>query len=202
MPTSIRDVKKEIYRYKKKSEIMSVISSRHTTYYKKINNFFTALLIVMASFVSILNSVQESAGFNEQYMKFITIGINAIITILISFQRVFKWESKMNEYSKSAVSFNKLGHSINQKIISQDFDMNYLDSLIIVYDNNVEQISEGLKDHIIQQLKEQYKNINAEYLPLCFGILNINNPSISETDGSFSPTGNLRGQFVPNDSFK
>jgi translation elongation factor EF-1beta len=206
MPVSSRDVrnvKHEIYRYKKKAEIMSVVSQHHAMYYKKINNFFTALLIVMAAFVSILNSVQESAKINEQYMKFIMISMSAIITVLISFQRVFKWESKMNEYSKSAVSFNKLGHSINQKVISQDFDMNYLDSLIIVYDNSVEQISDGLKEHIIQKLKEQYKNISPQYLPLCFGVLDIRNPSMSDTEGGSSPTGDRRmGPLVQNNSFR
>jgi translation elongation factor EF-1beta len=197
MPGSLRNVKAEIYRYKKKCEIMSVVSSHHAAYYKKINNFITGLLILLSSFVSIINSIQEAAKLNETYMKFITISLTALVTILISFHRTFKFEAKMNDYAKSSINFNKLNHSINQKVLSQDYDMSYLESLIIVYDNSVENISDGMKEHILNKLKIKYKNISSEFLPMCFGVIDSKNPSMTDTEGNSSPNERRKGPIVP-----
>jgi amino acid transporter len=200
--TPSRNVKSEIYRYKKRAEIMGVICHRHLQYYKKINNFFTSVLIFVSTFVSVFNSIQETVKLDAVVVKLITICLSSIITIIVSFSRVFKWEAKTNEFSKGLSSFNKMGHTINQKIISQDYDMNFLESLIVVYENTVEGVSESFKGHIIKDIKQAYTNIAAEYTPSCLGIVNTSLPSMTDIgEGNSSPNERRNGPLVPRNSF-
>jgi hypothetical protein len=180
------DIKIELKKIKKKCEIMHVVCSKHCGYYKKLNNFTTSILIIMSSFATILNSIWETAGIGGNELQLITILLNAAITIIISFQRVFRYEAKANNYSKSAVGFNKMSHTINQKIISQQYDISYLESCIIVYDNAVENITDGFKEFIIHMMKKEYDDIDADFLPGIFGKVK-HKLSVAESDSSAPP---------------
>jgi hypothetical protein len=165
----LRHIKIELKKIKKKCEIMNVVCSKHAGYYKKLNNMATSILIVLSSFTTIINSIWESVNIQSKSIQLITIILNAFITVIITFQRVFKYESKANNYAKCAIVFHKMGHTVNQKLISGEYDINYLESQIVIYDNAVENISDGFKDFIISYLKKEFDDIDSEYLPAVFG---------------------------------
>jgi hypothetical protein len=171
-----RDIKSELKRYKKRSQILSIVCNKHSGYYKRLNNSFTVVLIFFSGFVSIINSLEQTLNINTQVVKLFNICLNAIITVLVTLQRVFKYEAKSNDFNKASGMFAKMSHSIEQKLLTEEYDINFVESTITIYDTTLEHL-DGFKDVIIKKLKKEFSDVDADYLPLCFETISLEGAS-------------------------
>ena len=168
-----QDIRRKLNLYNSKINLMSILCDKASVYNVKIKNIITILLILMSCSSAIIMGIVND---NEKIIKIPIIILNSVTTLLLAFERTYKFGEKASNFQKYSQSYSKLSHKIDQnKVINLDF----LALIISMYDNITDGINEPFPTNIINSMKNEYKDIDNHHKPLI-----------------------LQGHFTPVESFK
>lgn len=166
-----QDIRRKLNMYNSKINLMSILCDKSSVYNNKIKNVFTVILILMSCSSAIITGI-----FDDASIRIPVIILNSVTTLLIAFERSFKFGEKASNFQKYSQSYSKLSNKIDQnKVINLDF----LSLIISMYDNITDGINESYTSNIINSMKNEYKDVDNHHKPLI-----------------------LQGHFTPVESFK
>lgn len=145
--------------------VMAILCNETYSYYSNLKNLIQFPTILMTSILTILNSTDINNTDNN-YLKFLNIIVNAIVTFLISLSAAYRFSEKANQFRLYANKFTKLEHIIESKIkISpNELDTNFISACIQQYDKLLEELDLNFPEHIKNRIRNKYKTIKT--LPL------------------------------------
>ena len=166
-----------IQNYRDQSFISNILCEKSSHYYLYLKNIISFPLIVSSSVMTVLNS----SSFSSEDMKIPNIIINAGTTLLLSLMNNFKFVEKTNNFKSVAIKFNKLTHSIENRLRNDliNISVNDINNIIAEYDNLNEQIDYPY--HIRKKIKKRYKR--SKNLPAIFNCEEdfTNNPTLESS---------------------
>tara|TARA_Y100000389_G_scaffold205137_1_gene263882 strand:- start:10277 stop:10888 length:612 start_codon:yes stop_codon:yes gene_type:complete len=151
--------------YRDKIYVMTLICSKSAGYYGTINNRITSLLILMSSFLTVFNGVFDHTSLE---LKYINIGFNAIVALMIGYNRAYRFGERSSDFHKFCISFTQLEHKIeNEYNITNNITDEFLGNVIDLYDTYLDGLHFSIPGHIVSAVK---KEVGDKYeLPLSIG---------------------------------
>lgn len=155
--------------YLDRSFVYSVLCQKSASYYNKWKYALQLPLILTSTILTYINSNNDENMMEA--MRVVNPVFNLSTAILLAMNNMLKFESKSNEFKNNAIKFQKLSHLIEQKMIENNINQDFINSIITQYDN----ISENCHDvpgHICKVVHDTYKT--AKHLPtICNGVKKI-----------------------------
>ena len=154
-----RDIKHKLNIYNSKINVMSILCSKSANYNSKFKNIITICLIVFSFSSALLSGLFP----DDNNIRIPIIVLNSLSAFFIGVDRSYRFSEKMSNFLKYSQNYNKLSHDLDKaKTINSD----YLNSIITLYDNITDSISDEFPSCIIEKMKKEYKDLELLHLPL------------------------------------
>ena len=143
--------------YRDKCYVSNILCQLTSEYYGRFKNIFSIPLLLSSSVMTILNSSDIQASD----MKIANIVLNGCTVLLISLMNNFKFVEKQNNFRSVGIKFNKLTHSIEDKLTYdiKDVSSEVINSFIKEYDTLNEILEYPFPENIKNKVKEEYKDV-------------------------------------------
>lgn len=154
-------IRQKINNYNNKINIMRIICHQSAGHCSRIKNIISLLLILISVATAVLTGVYE----NTNDIKIPIVIINALMALVVGFQRSFKYEERSANFLKYSQSYNKLSHDIDKQKVIGVFTPEFLNLIISLYDNITDNINESFPSSIVRKIKDEYEEYNSSDLP-------------------------------------
>lgn len=208
-------LKRRISQYHTRIKIMSLLCRKSSLYCTKIKNIIVILIILLSGLTTVITRIYEDI----EKIKLPIILSNVLISLLVGFESSFKISERSANFAKHSQSYNKLSHDIDKELNkwqnknidnSNEKLVDFLNSIITLYDNVTDSITDEFPYNIIKDVTKLYEDLEESYLPLI--LEKKYNPSSTSNSydltRSFSLTKNhspikvLRNIFVSKKKYK
>ena len=119
MPPTQKQIKL-LNSYSDKSYISCLLCDECSRFYSYLKSFVNIPLILSSSIMTVLNS----SSFNAEEMKIPNIIINATTALILALINYFKLPEKVQNFKTTSIKFNKLCHSIEDKLTNDTENIN------------------------------------------------------------------------------
>jgi hypothetical protein len=161
--------------YCDKSFVYSVLCSKTSSFYNRWKYALQLPLIITSTVLTYVNSNQDENM--AEHMKIVNPVFNLMTAILLALNNMLKLESKANDFKNNGIKYQKLCHLIEQKLLENDINNDFMNSVITQYDNVSENCHE-IPNHISKQVHNTYAT--KKHLPVvCNGVAKIDTKIIS-----------------------
>lgn len=158
--------------YKDYTYIMYILCDKTSAFYSKIKNIISIPIVICSTGLSILNTT----NFNEEIIRYISIGFNLLIALSVAILNLYKIPEKEFSFKSNAMSFLKLHNHINGELAKSKTLLTTIDVVSIINEYNM--LCEYIVFHIPSRIR---KDITINYqnykLPL---LVTNNNKMISK----------------------
>ena len=143
--------------YRDKCYVSNILCQLSSEHYGRFKNIFSIPLLLSSSVMTILNSSDIQASD----MKIANIILNGSTFLLIGLMNNFKFVEKQNSFRSVGMKFNKLCHSIEDKLTYNinDVSSEVINNFIKEYDTLNEMLEYPFPERIKNKVKDQYKDL-------------------------------------------
>lgn len=164
MEDSVSDMKKKI-------QIMLDICNEGEILYQRCMYLMRIPLVILSIGSGIINSIME----NNENIRYLNVGINFLISILVGSDFHLKVESKMNNLRKNKIQLEKIIDFIENK---HDLTVEKMKEIELLYNNICDTTIEPIPEYIKMKIRKIH-NVT-ENLYLCPKILTKVQPLFSK----------------------
>ena len=173
--------------YCDKSFVYSVLCSKTSSFYNRWKYALQLPLIITSTVLTYVNSNQDENM--AEHMKIVNPVFNLMTAILLALNNMLKLESKANDFKNNGIKYQKLCHLIEQKLLENDVNNDFMNSVITQYDNISENCHE-IPSHISKQVHNTYATF--KHLPVvCNGVQKIETKIISNAPNFLENTNDV-----------
>ena len=143
--------------YRDKCYVSNILCQLSSEHYGRFKNIFSIPLLLSSSVMTILNSSDIQASD----MKIANIILNGSTFLLIGLMNNFKFVEKQNSFRSVGMKFNKLCHSIEDKLTYNitDVSSEVINNFIREYDSLNEILEYSFPERIKNKVKCEYKDL-------------------------------------------